>query len=258
MIRIAHLSDPHFGTEQPHLVPSLLQALKALTPDVIVLSGDLTQRARRRQFAAAAAFVAACPAQVLCVPGNHDIPLENLVLRLLWPFRAYRRSIGPELEPVIKTPTALIVGVNTANPQVWKDGRITEAQLDRLANLFADAGPRHRVVALHHPPVPPPSEAASLAGAQAAIAAFAALGIDLVLSGHLHFSHAAPLASAPRVLAVQAGTCLSDRIRQDGNAFTLIDLAADTATLTHHRAQTDGRFAPDAAMTFARSAQGWA
>lgn len=258
MIRIAHLSDPHFGTEQPHLVPQLLQALAALAPDVIVLSGDLTQRARRRQFATAQAFVASCPAPVLCIPGNHDMPLENLFARLRHPFRGYQRAFGPDLEPVIDTRAAIIAGVNTANPHVWKDGRITPAQLDRLGEIFAQAGPRHRIVALHHPPVPPLGEAPSLAGAQAAITALSRIGVDLVLSGHLHFSHAAPLASAPRILAVQAGTCLSNRTRQDGNAFTLIDLGADTATLAHHRAQTDGRFVADAAMTFARSDQGWA
>ncbi len=258
MIRIAHLSDPHFGTEHPHLVPYLLQALAALAPDVIVLSGDLTQRARRHQFAAAQSFIAACPAPVLCIPGNHDIPLENLFARLLHPFRAYHRAIGPDLAPVIDTPAAIIAGVNTANPHVWKDGRITPAQLDRLARVFAHAGPRQRIVALHHPPVPPQGEPSSLAGASEAITAFATMGVDLVLSGHLHFSHAAPLASAPRILAVQAGTCLSNRTRQDGNAFTQIDLAPDSAVLTHHRAQTDGRFVPDAAMTFTRSAQGWA
>jgi hypothetical protein len=140
---------------------------------------------------------------------------------------------------------------------VWKEGCIHPAQLDRLATLFARAGDRRRIVALHHPPEPPNSEAPSLSGAAGAVAAFARMGVDMLLSGHLHFTHIAPLTAAPTILSVQAGTCLSTRTRKDGNAFSMIDLTDDGATITHYRASPDGSFKPDAATPGARTAAGW-
>lgn len=257
MTRIIHLSDPHFGTVPPDLPAALAATLATLAPDAVVLSGDLTQRARASQFAAARHFITTCPAPLLAIPGNHDIPLFNLPLRLLAPWRNWTRSLSLPLEGDITTPRALIAGINTANPRVWKDGRILPAQLDHLAKLFARAGDRHRIVALHHPPEPPNGEAPSLAGAARAVAAFAEMGVDMLLSGHLHFTHIAPLTAAPTILSVQAGTCLSTRTRNDGNAFSMIDLTEDGATITHFRASSDGSFKPDAAVSWTRSPAGW-
>jgi len=257
MTRIIHLSDPHFGTVPPDLPRALAATLATLAPDAVVLSGDLTQRARPGQFAAARDFIASCPSPLLAIPGNHDIPLFNLPLRLLAPWRNWNRGLSLPLEGEITTPRALIAGINTANPHVWKDGRIHPAQLDRLATLFARAGDRRRIVALHHPPEPPNSEAPSLAGAALAVAAFARMGVNMLLSGHLHFTHIAPLTAAPTILSVQAGTCLSSRTRNDGNAFSMIDLTDEGATITHFRAASDGSFKPDAATAWARTVDGW-
>lgn len=257
MTRIIHLSDPHFGTVPPDLPGALAATLATLAPDAVILSGDLTQRARPAQFAAARRFVESCPRPLLAIPGNHDIPLFNLPLRLLAPWRNWTRHLCLPLEGEITTPRALIAGINTANPHVWKDGLIRPAQLERLAALFARAGDRRRIVALHHPPEPPNGEAPSLSGADRAVAAFARMGVDMVLSGHLHFTHIAPLTAAPTILSVQAGTCLSSRTRNDGNAFSMIDLTDEGAAITHYRASTDGSFKPDAAVSWARTPVGW-
>lgn len=254
--RIVHLSDPHFGTEDPLLIAPLLQAITDLRPEVIVLSGDLTQRARPDQFAAAARFITACPAPVLAIPGNHDTPLFNLVQRLARPWQRWQHAIGA-LEPVIETPHLLVVGLNTANPRAWKDGRITPAQTARLARLMAQAGPRRRILAMHHPLQGPPSAPPALQGAQAAIPAILAAGVEIVLSGHLHSTYAAPVPAAPGLLSVQAGTCLSDRMRQDGRAFTSLSLHPGGVTLTHHRAQPDRTYRADADWTLARTPAGW-
>ncbi len=257
MTRIVHLSDPHFGTEQPGFSHALAQCLTSLNPGAVILSGDLTQRARIGQFRAARAFLDACPRPILAIPGNHDAPLFNLPLRLLAPWRNWQRGLGLPLEADITTPRAVIAGINSANPHVWKDGRIRPAQLDRLAALFARAGDRHRIVALHHPPEPPEGEPPSLVGAEQAVRAFTAMGVQMLLSGHLHFTHVAPLTTAPTILSVQAGTCLSTRTRNDGNAFSLIDLTDSGAAITHYRATRDGRFQPDALTTWTRGPDGW-
>lgn len=257
MTRIIHLSDPHFGTDVPGLPGTLAATLHALSPDAVILSGDLTQRARLHQFAAARAFIDACPQPLLAIPGNHDTPLFNLPLRLISPWRNWRRGLSLPLEGEITVPRAVIAGINTANPHVWKDGRIRAVQLDRLAATFARAGERLRIVALHHPPEPPVGEAPSLVGAGQAVRAFVDMGVQMVLSGHLHFTHVAPLTAAPGILSVQAGTCLSTRTRSDGNAFSLIDLTDTGACVTHYRATKEGIFTPDAVATWTRTQDGW-
>ncbi|WP_434612420.1 metallophosphoesterase family protein [Tabrizicola sp. M-4] len=257
MTRIAHLSDPHFGTEQLGLPDALARHLATLAPDIIVVSGDLTQRARPAQYAAAARFLAALPYPTLVIPGNHDAPLWNLPLRLLNPWRDWMGVLDRPLQGEWQTDGLLLIALNSANPRVWKDGRLTPAQLDHIATRCAAAGPRRRLVALHHPPEPPRDEPPSLDHAAETIATLERAGVEMVLSGHLHFTHVAPLRQAPGILGVQAGTCLSSRIRGDGNAFTLIDLSETGAAISHHRADTDGRFHPDATVTWRKTPQGW-
>jgi 3',5'-cyclic AMP phosphodiesterase CpdA len=255
--RIAHLSDPHFGTEDPRLIAPLIDFLAQAKPDLVVISGDLTQRARRGQYAAAAAFLRRLPAPTVAVPGNHDAPLWNLPVRLMQPWAGWHRAIGPEMEHVVQTDALVLVALNTANPHVWKNGRITPAQSARIAARMANAGARRRVVAMHHPLEGPPKEPPSLAGAEPAAREMAAAGVEIVLSGHLHFTYAAPVSIAPSILSVQAGTCLSRRTRNDGNAFNLIDLIPDGVTLTHVRAQPDGSFLADADWTLTRTTDAW-
>lgn len=257
MTRIAHLSDPHFGTEVPGLPESLARHLATLRPDLILLSGDLTQRARPAQYAAAARFIASLPAPVLVIPGNHDAPLWNLPLRLLNPWRDWHRGLARPLEDEWQNDSTFLLALNSANPRVWKDGRLTPDQHAHIAGRCAAAGRRRRLVALHHPPQSPPGEPPSLDRAAETIATLERAGVEMVLSGHLHFTHVAALPLAPGILACQAGTCLSSRIRGDGNAFTLIDLTDTGAAIAHHRADAQGRFYPDATVTWEKTPEGW-
>lgn len=257
MTRIVHLSDPHFGTVPEGLAQRLLDCLRDLRPDAVVLSGDLTQRARAGQYRQARAFLSGLPAPVLAVPGNHDAPLWNLPLRLVDPWRGWRRGLGLPLEGVVEAGDALILGLNSANPRVWKDGRVTAAQRAHLRDVFAGAGARRRILALHHPPEPPEGEPASLAGAAALVEACVGAGVEMILSGHLHFTQVAPLAGAAGILAVQAGTCLSARTRRDGNAFTLLDLTPEGVEVRHCRLGADGLFRADGATVWQRGAAGW-
>lgn len=257
MTRIVHLSDPHFGADAPHLIAPLVAAVAALRPDLVVLSGDLTQRARPEQFAAAARLIAACAAPVLTVPGNHDVPLWHLWLRLADPWRRWRRGIGAGCEPVWQSDQALVMGVNTADPLAWKAGRLRAGQLARMAAVFAGAGARRRIVVMHHPLQGPPSEAPALRGVSRALPVLRDAGVEIVLSGHLHATWVTPLDGAPGVLSVQAGTCLSHRVRGDGNAFNLLELVPGGVVLTHLRAGADGQFRADADLPLRREAGRW-
>lgn len=229
MSRIVHLSDLHFGRVDPALETPLLDTVACLAPDLVVVSGDLTQRARRGQFAAARRFLDRLPGPVLCVPGNHDVPLENLLLRFLNPFGRYRRFINPDLEPVHSDDRMVVVGVNTVNRFAWQRGRIGRRRLARIAERFSGSGSKLRVGVLHHPLEHGPETAKRLTrGAGKALRAMSDCGADVVLSGHLHIASVQPFRSAPDLLFVQAGTGLSTRLRdRQGNAFNQLDYSGD-------------------------------
>ncbi|WP_149139980.1 metallophosphoesterase family protein [Gemmobacter caeruleus] len=243
MTRIVHLSDLHFGALSPGLEPPLRARIRALAPDLVIVSGDLTQRARAGQFAAARAFLHGLGPPVVAVPGNHDIPLYNLLARVFWPFRAYRHGWSPDLEPVWQGDHAVVAGINSANPLAWKQGRITDRQLDHLGRVFAGAGDRARVVFLHHPLEHLPGERQWLMqGAARALRVLPQIGAQIVLSGHVHVSHAGPFTAAPGLLFVQAGTGLSHRRRAEANAFNLIDLTPGRARVQTILADAEGDF----------------
>jgi len=149
-VRLLQLSDPHFGTERPEVVASLLRCVRAIGPDLVVLSGDITQRATRAQFAAAAAFVAAlAPLPVRVVPGNHDIPLFALATRLLWPYRRFAAAFGvTEPAPWERDGVAVLFMDSTSR---WRHRHGVLAPARARARLAAAAAARLRVVVLHHP-----------------------------------------------------------------------------------------------------------
>jgi 3',5'-cyclic AMP phosphodiesterase CpdA len=233
MTRILHLSDIHFGAVDPRLVEPMIAQAHDLRPDATVISGDLTQRARPEQFAAARAFIDRLPGPVLCVPGNHDMPLHNLALRLFAPFARYRRAVGFELEPTVTLPGAVLHGVNTANPLVWKSGLLRGTSTTRLAEAFAFAPPgTMRIAVLHHAPVPAADGTpADMANPSAVLAALAEAGTDIVLSGHTHMPHAGFAETAAGVLFLQVGTAISTRLKTGTNDFALITLQGSEVTV---------------------------
>ncbi|KGD95927.1 DNA repair exonuclease [Achromobacter sp. RTa] len=218
MTRILHLSDTHFGTERKPVVEAALDLARELAPDLVVLSGDITQRARRGQFAAARKFIERLSLPVLAVPGNHDIPLFNVFARALNPYGNYKRALGAVLEPVFENDGLLAIGVNTTRPRRRKDGEISGGQVARVAQRLRQARPGQlRVVVAHHPVRAKVESDLSnlLIGRQHALEAWAQAGVDLVLGGHIHLPYVLPLdPSAPAGgWIVQAGTTCSHRVR---------------------------------------------
>lgn len=216
MTLLLHISDTHFGTEQAPVVEALVDLARAQLPDLVVLSGDITQRARPAQFRAARALVDRLGAPVLAIPGNHDIPL-SLWQRLLRPYARHSAAFGADLQPVFSSPELLVVGVNTTRPYRHTDGAVSAAQIDRVGQWLAGATPAQlRVVVVHQP-----LEVARardvrdrLHGHAAAQHAWAHAGADLVLGGHIHLPYVAPLPGLARAMwVVQAGTAVSSRVR---------------------------------------------
>ncbi len=214
---LLQISDTHFGTEQPTVVEALVALAVHQRPDVVVLSGDITQRARPSQFRAAKAFADRLGAPVLAVPGNHDIALFNLWSRLARPYARYAEVFGENLEPVLSSKDLLVIGVNTTRAWRHKNGEVSSAQIDRVANLLGVASPQQlRLVVVHHPAAVTQAKERTnlLRGHHAALRVWSAAGADLVLGGHIHLPYTLALHGLARGMWVlQAGTAVSSRTR---------------------------------------------
>lgn len=232
MTCLLHLSDPHFGTEQPEVMRALAALVQAERPGALVLSGDITQRATRAQFARARAFVnsLAVP-RLLAIPGNHDIPLFALSTRVLAPYARYRQAFGHAIEPVLDSPDLLVVGVNTTRWYRHENGAVSAQQAERAARRLAQGTARQLRVAVVHQPVAVTREEDRknlLIGREEAVRIWAEAGADLVLGGHIHLPFVLPLHEsagglARRIWCVQAGTAVSTRLRAGApNSVNLI------------------------------------
>lgn len=229
---VLQISDTHFGTEQPPVVDALLKLCRGEAPDLLVLSGDVTQRARRAQFLAAKTFLGRMPApRTLSLPGNHDIPLFNLAARVFHPYRNYRRFFCDDLEPEFESPDLMVLGVNTTRPSRHTVGEVSPEQVERVSARLRDAGgDQLRVVVVHQPvrAIRDSDLKNLLRGHEEAIRAWSKAGADLILGGHVHLPHLRPLREVfpdlPRpVWSVLAGTAVSSRVRGDvPNSVNLI------------------------------------
>jgi 3',5'-cyclic AMP phosphodiesterase CpdA len=261
MRTIAHLSDLHFGTEDPVVCDAVVESVLALAPDLVVVSGDLTQRARRAQFAAARDFLRRLPEPKIVVPGNHDIPLYDVVSRLLTPFERYREHIGPDLSPYFEDDEIAVLGVTTARPLRAKNGRISREQALEIRARLCDRR-KFKNLVTHHPFVPPKSDADvdMIRRAGPTLQTFEACRIDLLLSGHLHISYTGNTHTAYRVLnhstlVAQAGTATSRRTRGEPNTWNVIKTSPERVTVELVR--WDGKsFVTAAEEGFRRDAAG--
>jgi len=260
---VAHISDLHFGRTEAAVVSGLKQAVAAAQPDLVVVSGDLTQRARKREFEEARAFLATLPQPQIVVPGNHDVPLYNVLTRWLRPLARYRRYIGDETKAFYADSEIAVLGINTARTLALKNGRINSNQVVNACGIFHHLDENVvRVVVTHHPFSLPEIKTRHrvMGRAKMALSAFAACKVDVVLSGHLHASHAglsdSVSAGSHTALLVQAGTATSSRTRQEPNAFNLLRIENPYVIIEHH-GWTGQSFVATSRERFRRHGDGW-
>ena len=230
MRTVVHISDLHFGRVDAAVLEPLRRAITGLRPDVLVVSGDLTQRARSAQFRDARDYLATLPTPQIVVPGNHDVPFYDVVRRFVAPLSRFRRYISEEAMPSFVDDEIAVVGVNTARSLTFKGGRINLEQVREIARRFEGLPERvTRIVVTHHPfDVPAGGDEDDVLGrAPMAMEEFARAEVDLFLSGHLHHSNIATTAQRYRIagfaaLVVQAGTATSTRERDEANAFNVL------------------------------------
>jgi len=263
---IAHISDLHFGRHDPGLVEALVAGLAAAAPDLIVVSGDLTQRARRREFAAARAFLDRLrPTPMVIVPGNHDVPLYNVVRRFARPLGRFERFLGADRSACFRDREIAVLGINTARSLTFKQGRISYTQMEQIAKAFAvDGNAVLKVVVIHHPLAPPEgSPGLDRVGRwRPALAALRQAGVHLVLSGHHHHGFsgelAMPAGGAGAVLVVHAGTAVSTRTRgAEPNSYNLIRCDGARRVTVAVCTWNGSRFAEAPPRTFDYAGGGW-
>lgn len=232
MRTVVHLSDIHFGRIHLPVVEPLIEVVNRIRPNLVAVSGDLTQRARSHQFKEARAFLDRLPKPQIVVPGNHDVPLYNVFSRFINPLRKYQSYITHDLAPFYHDGEIAVLGVNTARSLTIKGGRVNEAQVAWMREkLCAFDQKTVKVVVTHHPfDLPEGHDESDLVGrARMAMERLASCGADMFLAGHLHVSHTTHSASRYKIagysaLVVQAGTATSSRGRGEANSFNVIHI----------------------------------
>ena len=267
MRTIVHLSDLHFGRIDAALLAPLRQAVLEISPHLIVVSGDLTQRAKAAQFRAARAWLDTLPEPRLVVPGNHDVPLYNVFKRFFAPLANYHRYIDENTDPHFADDEIAVSGVNTARSLTFKGGRINEEQVERVrAHICRLPEEVTKIIVTHHPiDVPPDEGDHQIVGrARMAIRRLAECGADLFLAGHLHTSHTGHTAERYKIegysaLVVQAGTATSTRGRGESNSFNVLRIAHPRVTVERHTWSPErGVFSLSSNEVFEHTREGWA
>jgi len=266
MRTVIHLSDLHFGRVDERLLDPLIKTISEIKPDLIAVSGDLTQRARSHQFLEARAFLDALPQPQIVVPGNHDIPLHNVFARFMRPLDKYRRYITDDLQPIYADEEMVVVGVSTARSLTIKGGRINREQMafvrEKLCSFEDDLV---KILVTHHPfDLPEGYSERDLVGrARMAMAGLAECGADLFLAGHLHVTYSGQTAKRYNIqghsaLVVQAGTATSTRGRGETNSFNVIRLDHPNISVERLSWDPDGvSFAIASEEHFRHSPEGW-
>jgi 3',5'-cyclic AMP phosphodiesterase CpdA len=266
MRTVVHLSDLHFGRVDQRLVPPLVQAIHAIAPHLIAISGDLTQRARRSQFVQARAFLQQLPFPTIIVPGNHDLPLYNIAARFLSPLTRYRHYIARDLGPVFVDEEMIVVGLNSARSLPFGGGgRLNEEQVEQAAaSLRSAAAQVVKIVVTHHPFGLPEGhgEEHLIGRSRMAMEQLAGVGADLFLAGHLHLSHVGSTADRYKIaghsaLVVQAGT-MSTRGRGERNSFNVVRLARPHVTVDRYTWDEEHQtFGTSWSGAFQQTTEGW-
>jgi 3',5'-cyclic AMP phosphodiesterase CpdA len=249
MTLLVQISDPHFGTEQAPVVEALVRFVHEQAPSIAILSGDITQRARRAQFQAARAFVERLSVpHTLVIPGNHDIPLYNLAARVARPYAEFRRAFGRNLEPEFESDDLLVLTLNTTRAYLHEKGVVSPQQIERVARRLERAKPTQLRIVVTHQPVSVTrreDRADLLHGHVRAVRRWTAAGADLILGGHIHLPFVKALQGSRRGVArkawaVQAGTAVSSRVRNDaGNSVNLIRCAPPATPSTARRCSVE-------------------
>lgn len=267
MMKIAQISDTHFGTEIPAVLEALKVSLGNQKPDLIILSGDITQRARRHQFEKARHFIDSLPCRTLTIPGNHDLPLYDVLTRFTNPYRHYRRIFG-EREFSDFQGQIGIVGLDATGPWRHKQGQLDPAHVESLLTTARETIGAYGtlIVAVHQPLLTAWREdrTEEMIGESKVAELFSRLRVDAVLSGHVHVPLICTSEKAYTTLPYAfvhsgAGTACSHRTREGKpNSYNLLQVKDGMITVERYDfSSVAGRFKRDETLSFLRTKKGW-
>lgn len=265
VVKIAHISDLHFGRANGAAIDALTLALNGERPDLVAITGDFTQNGARREFAQASAFLASLTSPVLTVPGNHDTPVYNLPLRFLKPWARFEKHIGAAQLQFATAGNVVVIGLNSARRARmrlnWSYGKLSHKIIEAASGIAERESNEGKtvIVAAHHPFQKGPNRAgAEIVGNGAyALQRFAESGVSVVMTGHVHLSAASPLAvTEDQILSIQCGASGGARERGEASGFGLIDIGNSEISIEyrhfdHHSYKLERRFA------FSRQAHRW-
>ncbi len=267
MRKIVHLSDIHFGTVDYAVLERAVEKVNEIAPDVVVVSGDLTQRAKSSEFIEARAFLDRLPQPQIVIPGNHDVPLYNVFDRFVRKLDKFQKYITDDLTPTHIDEELAIIGINTARSMTIKGGRINDEQVESIRSTLSGLKDEMlKIVVTHHPfDLPDGFDDDDVVGrAKKAMPLIADCGGDVFLAGHLHVSNIETTAKRYKLesgrvaLVIQAGTTASVRVRGESHSFNLIEF--DHPRLIVQRlecATADIGFLPAEQKIYKQNSFGW-
>ena len=237
---VVHLSDFHFGNAFEYLLDPLVDTVKQLAPDLVILSGDFVEHASRAEFEQAREYLTRLPMPQLAVPGNHDLPFYDPLKRYRVRLSRYRRYITDDLNPVYADDEMIVAGVSTPRVIPMKGGRINAKQVAHIEKTMSDQSGRVKVLVTHHPlDLPENFRKRQLVGHAGTAVEKLSCSVDLMLAGHIHLSSTGATATRYKstghsVIFAQAGTAISKRNKGEPNSFNVIQLRKDCIDIQHY------------------------
>lgn len=234
MRKIVHCSDLHFGRNDEVLVNLMIKKINQSKPDLVVVSGDLTERATEKQFKKAKAFLDKIPFKKLVIPGNHDVPLYNIYYRFLKPFVRYKKYISQDLGPKYEDDEIIVQGINTARSFAFTRGKIRETSIAEIAEHFEDSPNKFKILVTHHPFILVPDFPVRdfLRRRKFFFKKIKNYLPDLILSGHYHYSYTGQikrkyLPKGKKVAVSLTGSSFSTRTRKQINSYNIIQISGE-------------------------------
>ncbi len=279
-LRILHYSDPHFGAYDAEIAEAAVAKAGELEPDIMVVSGDFSMRARRRELNLAAAWLKRLPQPQIIFPGNHDVPgLNHPLDRFFSPFRRYRRYLSKIEEPDLLLPEGgLMVTANSSTPfglhLDWSLGFLSPLQAHRIESRFEEAAPEGlRVLGIHHPLLASGEKKRATVSPLPLVAGMLQKSrVDLVLAGHFHQSRTGTFPDADlrtytgnsvleedqwRAVVSQAPSICSTRLKGEPNGFHVIEVGDGMIEISVWRWQATSFVVMPEVKRFQRSDDGW-
>jgi 3',5'-cyclic AMP phosphodiesterase CpdA len=246
---LIQISDLHFGIEINNVLENLVKDIDKISPALIMVSGDITQRAFKHEYNEALNFLDRLDYPKIIVPGNHDVPLFNIFKRFIDPLSDYRKYITEDMYPFYKDDEIAVMGFNSARSFTIKDGKISQEQMDRINSVMKNIKDSvFKIIVTHHPFIPAPDmEPYELIGrGKQALEMFQDCGINLILGGHLHNSFSYDIKRYymwldKSIIYAQAGTAISSRNKRGANAYNIITVKGNDLYVSI-REYSRGRF----------------